>query len=545
VLRLIPLGGLGEIGLNALVVEQDGKRLLIDAGLMFTNDAHLGVDIVVPDFSYLRENPAALSGIVLTHGHEDHIGALPFLLKDLPVPVYGTRFTLALVRNRLEQMGITADLREMEAGHAFGVGDAFHVEPLQVTHSIPDAVGFALKTREGTVIHTGDFKLDDNPVHGPLTDLARFQSLGEEGVLCLLSDSTNSESVEPTGSESAVAETFERLVRDATGRVLFSFFASNVHRAQIIVDLCARLGKKLAVSGRGMNRNIALGQELGLIKIPAGVLVPEEHAELLPDSQVVMLVTGTQGEPRSGLWQLTMNEHGAGIKRGDLVILSARAIPGNERAISKLVDALYAQGARVITYRTEPNVHVSGHASAPDQQRMLRACQPKHFVPIHGELRHLHRHVDVAHESGVANVQMLLARDGQTLVFEQGRGRFGPVVPTGRLFLDRVGHEPLDMDRLRQRESLARSGLVVAVVVLDASGHPLRAPMLRARGLSANEEKALPRVAEACGEFLRGLSPQLLRDDLFVQEEVSAFIRRGYKEAGMKKPAVMTVPVRR
>jgi ribonuclease J len=543
--RLIPLGGLGEIGLNALVVEQDGRRLLIDAGLMFTNDSHLGVDIVVPDFAYLRQDPSAVDGIVLTHGHEDHIGALPFLLRDLSVPVYGSRFTLALVRARLEQAGVDADLREIAAHEPFKVGETFDVEPLAVTHSIPDALGLSIQTRHGRLVHTGDFKLDTDPLHGHVTDLPRFESLGDEGVLCLLSDSTNAESVHPTGSERDVAATFERLMREAKGRTLFSFFASNLHRAQLIVDLCQRLGKKLSLSGRGMARNVGLGQDLGILRIPPDLVVNDEQAASLPDRQLVVLVTGTQGEPRSGLWQLALGEGGGpGIKAGDLVVLSARAIPGNERAIAKLVNALYARGATVATARTEPGVHVSGHAASPEQLRMLRACKPKHFMPIHGELRHLHRHLALARESGLSTTPWL-AQDGHVLELDEKGARFGEHVPAGRVFIDRAGNDPIDPERIKEREQLARQGLVVAIALLDAgSGLPRRAPLLHGRGLSSSEAKALPRVAQLCLEHLLQLSPQLLRDDPFVQEELTACIRKAFKEAALRRPSVMALTVR-
>lgn len=540
-LHVIPLGGLGEIGLNAMVIACRGELLLIDCGLMFPPIGTLGVDIVVPDFTYLRQNASLLKGIVLTHGHEDHVGALPYLLNEVPVPVYGTRFTLGMVRGRLEEYGIEADLREIEPRHPFPVGAHFTVEACRVTHTVPDAVGYIVRTPEGPVIHTGDFKLDPDPIDGLRTDLERWGELGDEGVLCLLSDSTNSERTHETGSESEVARTFDRLFREVKGRIVVSMFASNVHRIHHVLDLARTLERKVVTMGRSMARNIEMARQLGFLpSVTDGLFVPLEEAPSLPPERLLVLATGSQAEPRAGLSQLAAGDGPLRLGPGDLVVLSARAIPGNERAVTGLIDQLMWRGARVVYPDVEPGVHVSGHASKPQQQRVLELVRPRNFVPIHGEFHHLHHHLATAKESGLSPEQLLLAQDGDLLVFEEGRGRFAGSVPTGRIYRDRFGNGVVTPDILQERTRLAETGLILAVLVIDRASLSLMAgPQLSGQGLNLDEQVLLPRVAEDARAFFLEMSPQLRGDDARAREELARAVRRAFKLYTSKRPVVV------
>jgi ribonuclease J len=545
-LHVIPLGGLGEIGLNAMVIACRGEMLLIDCGLMFPPSGTLGVDIVIPDFSYLRRNASLLKGIVLTHGHEDHVGALPFLLNEVPVPVYGTRFTLGLARNRLEELGIRADLREIEPRHPFPVGAHFTVEATRVTHTVPDAVGYIVRTPEGPVLHTGDFKLDPDPIDGQRTDLERWGELGDEGVLCLLSDSTNSERTHETGSERLVEQTFERLFRDVPGRIVVGMFSSQLHRIQHVLDLARKLERQVVTMGRSMARNIEMARQLGFLpSVTDGLFVALENAASLPPERLLVLATGSQAEPRAGLSQLAAGEGPVRLGPGDLVVLSSRAIPGNERAVSGLINQLLWRGARVVYPDVEPGVHVSGHASQPQQRRVLELVRPRNFVPIHGELHHLHRHLATARESGLAPEQLLLAQDGDLLAFEEGRGRFAGGVPTGRIYRDRFSNGVVTPDILQERTRLAETGILVAALVIDrATLSVMAGPQLSGQGLSLDEQVLLPRVAEDTRAFFLEMSPQLRGDDARAREELARAVRRAFKLYTAKRPVVVPMVIK-
>ncbi|MBJ6760950.1 ribonuclease J [Myxococcaceae bacterium JPH2] len=544
-LHVIPLGGLGEIGLNAMVLACRGEMLLIDAGLMFPSEGMPGVDIIIPDFTHLKQNASQLKGILLTHGHEDHVGALPFLLGEVPVPVYGTRFTLAMARQRLNELGIAADFREIEPRTPFTVGTQFTVEASRVTHTVPDAVGYIVRTPEGTVIHTGDFKLDPDPIDGLRTDLERWGEAGDEGVLCLLSDSTNSEVMEETGSERVVEQTFERLFREATGRIVVAMFSSNVHRVRHALTLCEKLGRKVALMGRSMIRNVELGRELGYLDFPDTLFIHLDSVSQLPANRVLVLTTGAQGEPRAGLSQLASNEGALRLESGDLVILSSRPIPGNERSVGALIDQLHWRGARVVYAQVEPGVHVSGHASRPQQKRVLDIVRPRHFIPVHGEVRMLHRHLATAREAGLEPARLLLAHDGDVVTFEDGHGRFTGSVPAGRILRDRFGGGMVTPDTLLERTRLAETGLVVAVIVIQRDTLKIAGgPQLSGQGLSAEEQAALPRVAEEARAFFSELSPQLRGDDALVREELTRAVRRAFKPYTARRPLVLPMVVR-
>ncbi|WP_342379304.1 ribonuclease J [Myxococcus stipitatus] len=546
-LQVIPLGGLGEIGLNSLVIACNGEMLLIDAGLMFPSEGMPGVDIIIPDFTHLKQNAAQLKGVLLTHGHEDHLGALPYLLSELavPIPVYGTRFTLAMARHRLDELGVEADLREIEPREPFPVGSMFKVEASRVTHTVPDAVGFIVRTPEGTLIHTGDFKLDPDPIDGLRTDLERWGEAGDEGVVCLLSDSTNSELTEETGSERVVEQTFERLFRDATGRIVVALFSSNLHRVRHLLALAERLGRKVALQGRSMLRNVEMARQLGYLDVPDSLFVHLDTVPILPAQRVLVLTTGAQGEPRAGLSQLASNDGPFKVGPGDLVVLSSRPIPGNERGVGALIDQLHWRGARVAYAQVEPGVHVSGHASRPQQKRVLELVRPRHFIPVHGEGRHLHRHLATAREAGLEPAQCLLAQDGDIVGFEEGRGRFTGSVTSGRIFKDRFGGGMVTSDTLQERVRLSETGLVAAVVVIQRDTLKLvGGPQLSGQGLSLDEQVALPRVAQEARTLFEELSVQLRGDDALVREELTRVVRRAFRLYTSKRPLVVPMVVR-
>ncbi|KFE67728.1 ribonuclease J [Hyalangium minutum] len=544
-LHVIPLGGLGEIGLNAMVLACRGEMILIDAGLMFPSEAAPGVDIIVPDFSHIRQNASQLKGIVLTHGHEDHTGALPYLLSEVNVPVYGTRFTLAMARQRLDELGVIADLREIEPRTPFSVGSVFTVEASRVTHTVPDAVGYIVRTPEGTLIHTGDFKLDPDPIDGLRTDLERWGEAGEQGVLCLLSDSTNSEFTNETGSERVVEQTFDRLFHEAQGRIVVALFASNLHRVRTVLKLAERLERKVALQGRSMARNVELARQMGYLDVPESLFVPLDAVARLAANKVVLLSTGAQGEARAGLAQLASGNGAVRLDPGDMVVLSSRPIPGNERAVGALLDQLHWTGARIVYAQVEPGVHVSGHASKPQQRRVLDLVRPQHFIPIHGELRHLHRHLATAREAGLAPERLLLAQDGDLVTFEKGRARFAGNVPTGRVHKDLYSGGLVTPESLQERTKLAETGLVVAAVVIDRASLALMAgPQLSGHGLSLDEQVLLPRVADEARNIFLQMSPQLRGDDALVREEVTRAVRRAFKLYTAKRPLVVPMVVK-
>jgi ribonuclease J len=435
--RIVPLGGLGEIGMNCMAVECDGRIAVVDCGIMFPNEP-LGVDVIAPDLSFLRERRGQVGAVFLTHGHEDHLGALPFLLRDVPVPVYATRFTLALLKPRLDEAGVSADLREVRPGDVRPAGDGSPIaaEFFSVTHSIPDACGLALRTPQGTIVHSGDFKIDEHPMGGPGMDLARIAALGREGVRLLLSDSTNAERDGTSLPESAVGAALEEVFERARGRVFVACFASNIHRIQQIVNAARAFGRRLALLGRSMDSNVRLAQALGYLDVPGWMPVGFPAARDLPPRELCVLTTGTQGEPRSALARLARGEHpDLAILPGDLVVLSSRFIPGNEVAVGHVVNDLCRRGAEVAYEGLRP-LHVSGHAQAAEQRRLIALARPAHFVPIHGEFRHLARHAAHAAAEGVPRRDVLV--DGQVLALEDGGARIVEgEVPVGRIYTDR------------------------------------------------------------------------------------------------------------
>ncbi len=545
-LKVIPLGGLGEVGMNTMVLEHADERLLIDCGLMFPRADQPGVDVVLPDFTAALAQGAALTGVVLTHAHEDHLGALPWLLRELDVPVYGTPFTLALARHKLDEAGMKADLRATGPGDRFRLGAHFEVEPVQVTHSVPDAVGLVIRTPSATAVHSGDFKLDGSPIDGRLTDLERLGEVGEEGVSVLLSDSTNAEVPGWTGSERVVRDTFERLFTSLAGRVVVAMFGSHLFRVRHALELARQAGRRVALLGRSLQRNVALAQGVGLLEAFDDVLVPAEATAQLPDERVLLLCTGAQAEPRSALMGLLSREPGPlRLKGGDSVILSARTIPGNEPAVGALVNALLARGVRVITARQAPGIHVSGHGSRDEQRRLLEVVKPRCFMPIHGERRHLHAHLGLAKEVGLPDERLFLATNGDVVGFERAAGHALGRVPVGQRLMRRDGLAPVSPQALQERRSLAETGVVVAVVVMQlGSGRVLSGPVLHAQGLQGDEAAALSLAGEGARLNLDGLSEAMRGDDERVREEVTRGVRRVFKQLLGSRPTVMPIVLR-
>jgi ribonuclease J len=531
-LKVTPLGGLGEVGMNAMVLEHAGERVLVDCGVRFPRPDQLGIDVVVPDFTSLRDEPDRLKAVVLTHAHEDHLGALPFLLREWPVPVYGTPFTLALARHRLEEAGLTADLRQIGPGEAFDVGGSFSIEPVQVTHSVPDAVGLFVKTASASLIHSGDF--------------ARLGVLGEQGVDLLLSDSTNSENEGWTPSESLVRDTFERLFRTARGRIVVAQFGSHLHRVQHLLRLAVTLGRHVALSGRSLIRNVELARAVGRLEVPDGLLLTLEAAGKLPRERVLVISTGAQAEVRSGLSWLASDEPGPlRLEAGDLVVISARAIPGNEPNIALLLNALYAKGVTVAYPGNEPGVHVSGHAARQEQTRLLETVRPKAFVPIHGELRHLHRHRQTAMETGLDAAHTRVATNGDILGLDAtGLHSLGRA-PVGQWPMRREGLAPVSEASLQERKRLAEVGLVIVVVVMQqGGGKVLHGPVVSGQGLSGEEKSALVLAAEGAALELKELSTAVRGDDERVREAMTQGVRRVFKQLFGSRPFLHPVVVR-
>ena len=491
-LRYLPLGGLGEVGINMWALEWEKQVLVVDAGLMFPQEDMLGIDLVLPDISYLLDRGRNVLGIFLSHGHEDHIGGLPFVLKKLNVPVYGTRLTLGLVKPKLKEHRILreAELREVRVGDTVQLGP-FRVETVAVCHSIPDAVALAIQTPVGRVIYTSDFKLDSAPPDGHPTDMDRFRRLGDEGVQLLLSDSTNSERSGRSGSERDLHAPFERIFGAAPGRIVVANFASNIHRIQHLVRMAVQFERKVAVVGRSLQTNFKTARELGFLKVPEGLTVQLENADKVPPSKLLLLTAGSQGEPMSALARFAAQRHPmVNVLRGDWVVISARPIPGNERMVHQTVNNLYRHGAHVF-YSEVGQVHVTGHAQRDELREMIDAVRPRHFIPVHGEYRQLYQHADIAREAGIDQDRILVLEDGETAELDGESMQRGDKIATGLVFVDGLGVGDVEQVVLRDRRHLAEDGILVVTLVLDRDTGAVRAgPELVSRGVIEPELSA-------------------------------------------------------
>jgi ribonuclease J len=483
-LKIIPLGGLGEIGLNMMVFDYGDTLFVVDAGLMFPEDYMLGVDFVIPDMDYLRQNQSRVAGIVLTHAHEDHIGALPYLLKDLKAPVFGTTFTLGLVRQKLEEydrLGSTA-LHSILPEEKLKLGP-FTLEFIRVGHSVIDGVGIAIQTPVGRIIHTGDFKIGYGSVDGMATDVNKFAKFGEEGVLVLLSDSTNVEREGYPISDKEIYETLTRITTGSSGRVIVALFASNIARIQIILDIARATGKKIIFDGKSIEASVRIAMELGYLNTTENKIIQIDEVADHDEEEIIIITTGTQGEPMSALARMSAGTHKQiKIKKGDTVVLSSKFIPGNEKAIAKIINNLYRKGADVI-YEKISDIHVSGHAFREELKLMIKLTQPQYFLPVHGEYRHLILHSRLAKEVGIPEENILLADNGQIVEFDKNGGRVNGRVPTGRVLVDGKGVGDVGRSVLRERRALSEEGMVAVSMAFDEeTGVVVYGPEIVSRG---------------------------------------------------------------
>ena len=482
-LNIIPLGGLGEIGKNMTAFRYDNDLILIDAGLMFPEDDMLGIDLVIPDITYLIENQDKLKGIFLTHGHEDHIGALPFILKQLDVPVYGTALTLGILEGRLEEAGVsTANLNVVKSGDRVRAG-AFKLEFMRVNHSIPDAIGMAIHTPVGLIVHTGDFKIDQTPVDGQVMELNRFAEYGDRGVLLMMADSTNAERPGYTQSEKFVGETFDNEFRYAKNRIIVATFSSNVHRIQQICDAAVRYGRKVAVMGRSMVNVVNISLKLNYLNVPEGVLIDIDEIRNYTNDKIVVICTGSQGKPMSALTRMSMGENRkVQIVPGDTVIISAAPIPGNEKMVSNTINHLYMLGAEVV-YEKANGVHVSGHASQEELKIMHNLVRPKFFMPVHGEYRHLVKHARLAESLGMDRKNIVIAENGAVVELTRDKICTNGKIVAGNVLIDGLGVGDVGNIVLRDRRQLSQDGIMIVVVGVDgATNQIVSGPDIVSRG---------------------------------------------------------------
>ncbi len=511
-LYVIPLGGLGEIGKNCMVIQYGDDIIVIDAGLAFPEEEMLGIDIVIPDFTYLLENRDKVRGILITHGHEDHIGAVSYLLRSINVPVYATRLTLGLIEGKLAEMGmrLPAESRAVRAGDQVKLGP-FTCEFIRVNHSIPDACAIAVSTPVGTILHTGDFKFDQTPIDGEPTDYRRLTELGKKGVLALLSDSTNAERPGYTPSERSVRPNMERVFREAKGRILMATFASNVHRLQQAISLAAEMGKKVAVVGRSMENTVKIALEMGYLNVPEGTIVSIEELRRVPLQNQVILTTGSQGEPMAALSRMAVNDHRAvELFPGDTVLFAATAIPGNEKSVARTINNLYRRGAEVI-YDRSAGVHVSGHGSQEEQKLMINLTRPKFFVPIHGEYRMLLKHKQLAEACGIPSENILIGENGTVFEFTRSSAQIAGKVTSGQVLVDGLGVGDVGNIVLRDRKQLAQEGILIVVVAVDReAGTIVGGPDMVSRGfVYVRESEGL--LDEAKERVKRTLAEQVER----------------------------------
>ena len=494
-LEVVPLGGLGEFGMHMMAFRSNGSIIVVDAGIMFPDEELLGVDIIVPDITYLLENKSEVKAIFLTHGHEDHIGALPFIVPYLNVPIYGSAFTMALVKSKLEQHGIIdeAHLHTITAKQKIEVG-SFSVEFFHVTHSIVDAYALAIKTPAGTIIHTGDFKIDPTPIDGKLFDLHTLAAYGDQGVLALFSDSTNAEHAGYTASERSVNDRFESIFRGSKGRIVLSCFTSSIPRLQLVVDQAKQYGRVVSFLGRRMNQNTETAEELGFLKIPPGLVIRSKDIRNYPREKVCVVAGGCQGEPMSALSRLALDDHkDFTIEQGDTVVLSARHIPGNERAIGRMMDHFYRRRAEIYyADGSQPPVHVSGHASEEELKLVVTLVKPKYFIPIHGTYRQLHRHAQLVEKTSVVQDRVIIAETGDILRFSSAGAEIVGKAPVGRVLIDEGSLEEVEEVVIRDRRHISEDGIILSIIAINKqTGMMEIPPEIIFRGVAFIEEERL------------------------------------------------------
>lgn len=547
-LKVIPIGGLNEIGKNLTVLEYKDQMILIDCGMTFPEDEMYGIDVVIPDFSYLVKNAHKILGVVITHGHEDHIGAVPYLLKQINVPIYGTRLPLGLIENKLKEHGLKAKLNTIKAGDKFKLGD-FKIEAIRTTHSIADAICLYIQTPVASLFHTGDFKIDYTPIDGEPIDLAKFAEIGRRGVDLMMADSTNALRPGYTASEKVVGKTLDGIFREAKNRILIATFSSNVHRVQKIIELAVKHGRKVAVSGRSMENVVALAVELGYLHIPVGAYVELNKTRNIPDNELVIITTGSQGEPMSALSRMANNEHrNVKLKKGDMVILSSTPVPGNEKTVSSVVNKLYEKEVEVI-YNDIADIHVSGHACQEELKLIHTLIKPKFFMPVHGEYRHLVQHSVIAESIGMRKDRIFILSNGDQLTVDKRNAvKFHNVVNAEDVLVDGLGVGDVGNIVLRDRKLLSESGLIIVVSAIDrASGEIISGPDIVSRGFVYVREN------EDLINDAKKIAHQALEDSLeagnrdwsgiknSVREELRKFIFRKTKRSPIILPIFLDV----
>lgn len=549
-LKIIPLGGLGEIGKNITAYEYKDDILIVDCGMAFPDEETPGIDIVIPDFSYLVKNREKIRGLVVTHGHEDHIGAIPYLLNNINVPIYATRLTIGLIEGKLREHRnlSSASLNTVEPGQVLTFG-AFSVEFIHVNHSIPDAVAFAIKTPAGTVVHTGDFKIDTTPIDSHVIDLARFGELGKKGVLAMLADSTNAERPGYTMSEKVVGESFQNLFKKAGhNRIIIATFSSNIHRIQQIIDEAVNCGRKVAVSGRSMLNVVSVASKLGYLNVPDNVLIDIEMIKKYKPEQLVIITTGSQGEPLSALHRMAFSDHkNVEIVPNDMIIISATPIPGNEKLVSKVVNELMKRGANVV-YEKMYDVHVSGHACQEELKLLMSLVKPKYYIPLHGEQKHLYKHALLAQTMGIPKENTLIANIGDVIELTGRSIKCADTVPSGRILVDGLGVGDVGGVVLRDRKHLSDDGIIIVTVAIDsATGEVVSGPEIVSRGFVyvKESEQLIKDVAEVAEDILENCYIHHIRDwnaiKLRLRDGISKYLYENTRRSPMILPIIMDV----
>ncbi|EGJ6871757.1 TPA: ribonuclease J [Campylobacter coli] len=543
-IRITPLGGLGEIGGNISVFETNNDAIIIDIGMSFPDGTMHGVDIIIPDFDYVRKIKDKIRGIVITHAHEDHIGAVPYFFKEFQFPIYATPLALGMISNKFEEHGLKAErkwFRPVEKRKVYEIGE-FDIEWIHITHSIIDASALAIKTKAGTIIHTGDFKIDQTPIDGYPTDLGRLAYYGEEGVLCLLSDSTNSYKEGYTKSESSVGPTFDQIFARTKGRVIMSTFSSNIHRVYQAITYGLKYGRKVCVIGRSMERNLYTTMELGYIKLDRKIFIDADEVSKYKDNEVLIVTTGSQGETMSALYRMATDEHKfIKIKPTDQVIISAKAIPGNEASVSAVLDYLLKAGAKV-AYQEFSEIHVSGHASIEEQKLMLTLVKPKFFLPVHGEYNHINKHKETAIKCGIPEKNIYLMSDGDQVELCQKYVKRIKTVKTGKVFVDNQINKQIADDVVIDRQKLADSGIVVIIAQLDkASKTLINKPRVFSYGLVADKQDHAfsKEMAEVLGQFFVNVKDEVLNDPRFLENQIRQVLRKHIFRKIKKYPTIV------
>jgi len=541
-LRIVPLGGLGEVGRNMAVLEMDGKLLIIDCGVLFPEDHQPGVDLILPDFDYITGRLGDIVAVVLTHGHEDHIGAVPYLLRlREDIPLIGSQLTLALVEAKLKEHRITPLTLAVREDQVERLGP-FECEFVAVNHSIPDALAVAVRTRAGTVLHTGDFKMDQLPLDGRLTDLRAFARLGEAGVDLFMVDSTNAEVPGFTTSEREISPVLDRVFAQAERRVIVASFASHVHRVQQVLDTAKLHGRKVALVGRSMVRNMGVAKDLGYLTVPDGVLVDARSVDELPDQQVVLMCTGSQGEPMAALSRMANKDHRVQVGPGDTVVLASSLIPGNENAVYRVINGLARLGAKVV-HQGNARVHVSGHASAGELLYCYNIVRPRNVMPVHGEVRHLIANADLAEQTGVPRERIMIAEDGVVVDLVDGVARISGAVPCGYIYVDGASVGEITEADLKDRRILGEEGFISIIVVVDAgSGKVVAGPEIHARGFAEDEavfDAVRPRIVDA----LRDAANTGTSDNHQLQQVVRRVVGRWVNESYRRRPMIIPLVI--